>query len=216
MTRGLAAALLAAVIGLAGAQDSRPGSAPPFRGSVSTIPAEFRARMTSWHPGCPVPLSKLRLVRTSYWGFDQRAHRGKLIVAARWAGPVLGLFRKFYGWRFPIRHIVLPEAYGSDDDRLGDSDITSAFNCRFVGGTTSWSEHAYGRAIDINPRENPYVAGRHVGPKAGRRFRNRSLREPGMVHAGERVVRAFQALGWGWGGYWSYPIDYMHFSATGR
>ena len=47
------------------------------------------------------------------------------------------------------------------------ADNTSAFNCRYVAGTTRWSQHAYGRAIDLNPVENPYVSGHHVSPRAG-------------------------------------------------
>jgi D-alanyl-D-alanine carboxypeptidase len=180
------------------------------------IPPELRARMTSWHRGCPRPVSKLRLVRTSYWGLDGRAHQGKLIVAKRWGGPILRVLRRLYSIRFPIRRMRLPEAYGSDDDRLGDADVTSAFNCRFVEGTSTWSEHAYGRAIDINPRENPYVAGSHVSPKLGRWFLDRSKRRPGMIHSGDRVVRTFASIGWRWGGHWRYPKDYMHFSSSGR
>ncbi|MFM8611255.1 MAG: M15 family metallopeptidase [Actinomycetota bacterium] len=29
-------------------------------------------------------------------------------------------------------------------------------------------------------------------------------------------MRAFTAEGWGWGGTWSDPKDYQHFSANGR
>jgi poly-gamma-glutamate synthesis protein (capsule biosynthesis protein) len=37
-----------------------------------------------------------------------------------------------------------------------------------------------------------------------------------MIHAEDAVVRAFAAVGWGWGGYWDSLKDYQHFSATGR
>ena len=93
---------------------------------------------------------------------------------------------------------------------------TSAFNCRPVAGTSRWSEHAYGRAIDVNPVQNPYVAGRHVSPPAGRRYADRAGRAPGMIRAGDAVVRAFAAAGWGWGGAWRTARDYQHFSASGR
>jgi hypothetical protein len=95
------------------------------------------------------------------------------------------------------------------------ADNTSAFNCRRVEGSTSWSAHAYGLAIDINPLENPYIRQGHVLPPAGRAFLNRSRRAVGMIHAGDAVVRAFAAVGWPWGGRWHEPVDYQHFSATG-
>jgi hypothetical protein len=94
---------------------------------------------------------------------------------------------------------------------------TSAFNCRFVSGTARWSEHAYGRAIDINPVQNPYVSSSgRASPPAGAAYVDRSRRAPGMIHAGDAVVRAFAAVGWGWGGSWRGVKDYQHFSASGR
>jgi hypothetical protein len=106
--------------------------------------------------------------------------------------------------------------YRADDDRSMVADNTSAFNCRRVAGTSRWSEHAYGRAIDVNRVQNPYVAGGHVSPSAGRSYADRARRAPGMIHAGDVVVRAFAAAGWRWGGAWRGARDYQHFSASGR
>jgi hypothetical protein len=124
--------------------------------------------------------------------------------------------RSLYDARFRIRRMVLVDRYGADDDRSMAADNTSAFNCRRVEQRTSWSQHAYGRAIDINPLENPYILGSRVLPPAGRAFTNRSLRRKGMIHAGGVVVRAFASVGWSWGGAWTSPFDYQHFSANGR
>jgi D-alanyl-D-alanine carboxypeptidase len=100
-----------------------------------------------------------------------------------------------------------------------DADNTSAFNCRFVAGSPGvWSEHAYGRAIDVNPIENPYVTDSDSGylsPPAGAPFAQRSHAK-GVIHGGGPVVTAFAAIGWEWGGNWSWPKDYQHFSATGN
>jgi hypothetical protein len=93
---------------------------------------------------------------------------------------------------------------------------TSAFNCRTVTGGDSYSEHSYGRAIDINPLVNPYVKGSTVLPPEGSQYADRSLDAPGMIHSGDEVVTAFAARGWVWGGTWSSLKDYQHFSTTGR
>lgn len=96
-------------------------------------------------------------------------------------------------------------------------DNTSAFNCRTVAGTDHWSEHAYGRAIDINPIENPYAdSDGYVSPPEGAPYFDRSQRVKGLIHRGGPVIAAFAAVGWGWGGSWNWPKDYQHFSATGR
>ncbi len=187
--------------------------APSFQSRVQPIPASYR--LTSWHPGCPVARRDLRLVTVSHWGFDRRVHTGRLVVAARAAQPIVRALRSLFDGRFPIRRMEPVERYGSDDDRSMAADNTSAFNCRLVEHSTSWSAHAYGLAIDVNPLENPYLRGRDVLPPAGRAFLDRSRWRKGMIHAGDRVVRAFAAVGWRWGGAWHSPIDYQHFSATG-
>ena len=108
------------------------------------------------------------------------------------------------------------EVYRGSDDRSMRADNTSGFNCRFVGGTSRWSEHAYGNAIDVNPVENPYVHGGLVEPPAGRAFLDRSQRRAGMATRTSVLVRTFDSAGWHWGGRWSSSKDYQHFSTTGR
>ena len=51
---------------------------------------------------------------------------------------------------------------------------------------------------------------------ASRRYLDRSRHRRGMAYRGGALVRAFNRIGWGWGGTWSNPTDYQHFSANGR
>jgi murein DD-endopeptidase MepM/ murein hydrolase activator NlpD len=75
---------------------------------------------------------------------------------------------------------------------------------------------AYGRAIDVNPVENPYVTDSgYVSPPAGAPFVDRSRRAKGLIHPNGPVVAAFAGAGWEWAGNWPWPKDYQHFSATG-
>jgi hypothetical protein len=171
----------------------------------------------SWHPGCPVPLRDLRLVRLSYVGFDGRAHEGQLVVHRWYAEGFVHVFRRLYEERFPIRRMRLVDHYGADDDRSMAADNTSAFNCRLrAGSSTEWSQHAYGRAIDIDTVENPFVTPTHVSPSAGVAYVDRTQQLPGMIHLHDAVWWAFHAIGWEWGGQWQGTIDYQHFSANGR
>jgi D-alanyl-D-alanine carboxypeptidase len=134
------------------------------------------------------------------------------------AAAMLGAMHSLYRLRFPIRQMRLVDAYGADDHRSMKADNTSAFNCRFIAGSDGvWSEHAYGRALDLNPLENPYVTeSGYVSPPAGTPFANRSRHRRGMVHRGGPVIAAFATVGWEWGGDWPWPKDYQHFSATGH
>jgi hypothetical protein len=189
-----------------------------FRGTIERIGAPQADRMTgvSWRRGCPVPLRDLRLLTLSYRRFDGRVRMGRLIVHEDVAQDVVGVFRKLYDARFPIRRMVPVDTYGGSDFRSIEADNTSAFNCRYVEGTSRWSEHAYGRAIDVNPIENPYVEGGRTSHRASVPYVDRSARRPGMAFEGGTLVRAFDAIGWGWGGRWTSVKDYQHFSASGR
>jgi len=212
------AAVLALALAFLGSPSVALAGEDPFAGSVSRLDRETRDLMTgaSWHEGCPVRLRHLRLVRVTYWGFDERAHAGRLVVHRGWADEILGVFERLYDRRFPIRRVRLVDRYDADDRASMRHDNTSAFNCRYVSGTTTWSQHAFGRAIDINPVENPYVVGSSVSPRRGRPFVDRSDVRPGMVVKRDVVWRAFRRIGWGWGGAWSTSKDYQHFSANGR
>jgi hypothetical protein len=126
------------------------------------------------------------------------------------------VFRLLFDARFPIRQMVLVDEYGGSDDRSVQANNTSAFNCRAVTGGTNWSQHSYGAAIDINPLQNPYVySDGHVSDPRAVPYLDRSNVRPGMIVEGDVVVRAFDAIGWDWGGRWSSIKDYQHFSATG-
>jgi hypothetical protein len=214
MVRALVvAALLLSVTSAAGM------AAPiPFRGSVDPLPPSLRETMTglSWRPGCPVGLDELRLVRARHWGFDGRVHTGRLVVHRDVARSVLSVLGRLYVARFPIRRMVPVDAYGASDFRSIEADNTSAFNCRYVEGTTRWSNHAFGTAIDVNPIENPYVSGGRTAHRASRPYVSRSAKRPGMAYEGGALVRAFDRIGWGWGGRWTSVKDYQHFSATGN
>jgi hypothetical protein len=189
--------------------------APPFQSSTERVTRSDLP--SSWRPGCPVGPASLRRVRLSYWGFDRRAHPGTLGGHVAVAGDVRRVFARLYSARFPIRRMRVVDVYGGSDRRSMAADNTSAFNCRYAmaPGPRRWSAHAYGKAIDVNPVENPYVSGGRVSPPAGEAFRNRSRVRAGMAVTGGVLVRAFDSIGWSWGGRWRGTPDYQHFSATG-
>jgi D-alanyl-D-alanine carboxypeptidase-like protein len=178
-----------------------------------------------WSARCPVPLSGLRVLTVRYHGFDGRPHNGKLIVNEDAVQPLTVVFRRLYALDFPIRHMELSDTYGPRAGRPADGDFTASFECRQAStspcnsvknrGTGSWSQHAYGEAVDLNPVENPYVGCGMTRDKASLSYLNRDNLRRGMVTPA--VVSAFQSVGWGWGGSWTGSTkDYMHFSANGH
>lgn len=188
---------------------SRPGTHPTETPGVRPV---TRAELGgSWRPGCPVGPDELRAVSVRYVGFDGAAHLGTIVVAASVAANAQGIFSRLYLLRFPIARITPVAAYEGNDESSMEADNTSAFNCRPVTGGGGWSEHAYGLAVDLNPLENPYVAGTTVQPRTARPYVDRDQDLPGMIHSGDPVVTAFAAAGWQWGGGWHDPIDWQHF-----
>jgi hypothetical protein len=209
---------VAALLVAAGLVAGAAAAATPPRFSATVSPVRASELRFSHRAGCPVGPTQLRTVRVTYWGFDRRAHMGSLVVNRRVTGDVVTVFRRLYAARFPIRRMQPVSAYRGSDDASMAADNTSASNCRRAVGSTSgaWSAHAYGLAIDVNPIENPYVLGGRVLPPAGRPYVERDRVRPGMAVPGGVLVKAFESVGWGWGGRWSGSPDYQHFSTTGR
>ena len=201
--------------------DPLPGDG--FASRIEPVPDDVLDR-SSWSDECPVDADDLRWVRLAFWGFDDRRHTGELLVNADSAGAMVRVFGQLYAARFPIEEMRITRAEELDAEPTGDGNNTGVFLCRPVHGTTMWAQHAYGRAVDINPFQNPYirppaakgVPGDMLIPELAAAYLDRSRNAPGMINPGDTVVRAFAAVGWEWGGDWQQAKDYMHFSANGR
>ena len=186
-----------------------------FHASVAPVPPEVVARST-WQEACPVTLDELRYVTVSFWGFDDLPHTGELLLHRDVADAVAGVFGDLFAARFPIEDMYVTPPAELDAPNTGDGNATAAFVCRPTRGSSHWSEHAYGLAIDINPFHNPYVRDGSLIPGLAATYADRADVRPGMLVPGEGPIEAFAAIGWEWGGAWSNPIDYMHLSVSGR
>lgn len=195
-----------------------PPASERFEHAVRRVtPALARRTDLAWSPGCPVELAELRLVRLAFWGFDGRPHTGRLVVHERVVDDVVTVFRRLHRARFPLEEVRLVTRADLEAPPTGDGNTTAAYACRPVaGGGTTWSAHAYGLAVDVNPFLNPYRKGDLVLPELASAYLDRSRRLPGMIHPDGVVVRAFEAVGWTWGGDFRTVTDLHHFSATGR
>jgi hypothetical protein len=194
-------------------------------GPTTTAPASFTSAVTpvtgddlgaSWHLGCPVAPEDLRLVTVSIVGFDGATGTGQVVVNADVTDAVVDVFHRLFDARFPIRKMKPIFTQAEFDDFETPDDNSTGFSCRNAvtdSGTASWSEHAYGHAIDIDPIENPYVENSRIIPSAGAAYLDRRNVRPGMAVEGSAIVAAFRAVGWGWGASFR---DYQHFSTSGR
>jgi hypothetical protein len=182
---------------------------------VDPAPAVVIARST-WARGCPVRAKQLAWVRLTFRGFEGARHTGELLVNSRAAKRLVSVFHQLYDARFPIEQMVITDKADQGAPPTGDGNDTSAFNCRPVRGGTTYSQHAYGLAVDVNPFQNPYLKGDLVLPELASAYKTRTWQRPGMILPGGPVVHAFASIGWGWGGSWHSLKDLQHFSANGR
>lgn len=188
---------------------------PTFEATTSEVSRERLAH--SWTEDCPSELDDLVLVMLKHWNASGEITDGAIVVARSHADSVIAIFHSLFEIGYPVASVIpigdLPEGIEDTDP---DYNNTSGLHCRFVQGTTNWSEHARGLAIDMNPLWNPYITSRSLWPPGDERYRDRTLNEPGMIIADDAVVRLFEDNGWFWGGYWNSVKDYHHFAVNNR
>lgn len=186
-----------------------------FPATVGPVPLEVVARST-WTEDCPVGLDELRYVSVPFRGFDGHTYVGEMIVHADVAADVASVFEQLYDLGFPIEEMRVVAPAELDAPRTGDGNNTTAFVCRSTTLGGSWSEHAYGLAVDVNPFHNPYLRDDIVIPELATAYVDRDHARPGMIHSGDAIIAAFAEIGWAWGGHWKSLKDWMHFSRSGR
>ena len=192
-----------------------------FNYNISTINKQVAMRMikgNSWREGCPVSLPNLRYIRVNHWDFNNKTVSGEIIVHKDVADELVAIFEELYNIGYPIRQMQLVSNYNGNDWKSIDADNTSAFNCRPVTGKKKkWSKHAYGKAIDLNPIENPYVSkSGHISHKASLKYRKRqhhinSPADKAILLKYDQATKIFKKYGWSWGGDWHTMKDYQHF-----
>jgi len=215
--------LLFLMLATAGCTPSTPtGEAPPA-GTPATLPCppeievvDSQLSLREAMAGADVPDSiarRMTLLEVRHLGFDGRIHRGQLVCDRSVAGDLALVFERLLADSFPIERVVPIAAYGWDDERSMQANNTSCFNYRSVLDSDTLSEHAKGRAIDINPRFNPALRPeKPLEPANG--VYDTTL--PGTITPHSAVVRHFEAIGWKWGGDWRSAKDYQHFSWNGK
>jgi poly-gamma-glutamate synthesis protein (capsule biosynthesis protein) len=195
---------------------------PQFNANISEITPEVKQRMLkgkSWRKGCPVSLTNLRYLQMNHLNFNGGVSSGEMIVHKDVAEEVVFIFEDLFKMNYAIDSIKLVSDFKGNDWQSIEAGNTSAFNCRKATGSKNWSKHSYGKAIDINPIENPYIArSGHISHKASEKYRKRrhknlnNLADRALLLTDDYATMAFKNYGWKWGGDWSGVKDYQHFA----
>jgi len=154
-----------------------------------------------------------KILKLKYFSFDGKFHRGQLVIDKDLVKDIKKIFKFARREKFPIFSVIpvsdprFRKNGRWDDDLSMIANNTSAFNYRVKTGGGDLSNHAYGRAIDINTVQNPYVKGKLILPPNGSYVPNTA----GTLTAEHPIVKMFIRLGWDWGGNWTRLQDYQHF-----
>jgi len=171
----------------------------------------------SWKKGCPVPVEDLRYLRIKHIDFNGKDQIGEIIVHKEVSVNVTKIFEELYNLDYPINKMRLVSDYKGSDWQSIEADNTSAFNCRMATGSKKFSKHSYGKAIDINPIENPYIfrsgksSHKASTPYLKRIRTSEDTLQTAMLLPNDNVVQIFKKYGWSWGGDWKPIKDYQHF-----
>lgn len=160
---------------------------------------------------CPVKIDELECLELNHYDFEGKTQNGYLIVHTSLADEVKEIFQTLFNEKFPIHSIKPVHEFKYDDDASMEANNTSAFNNRKVTGQQNFfSQHSFGRAIDINPVLNPYVKKSKdlILPKNGEAERTNSA---GRIAKNSNIYSLFKKKGWDWGGDWNDLQDYQHF-----
>lgn len=188
---------------------------------ILPISDEIKKRMQeggSHKKTCPVPLEDLRYLKIPYVNYQGKKEIGELIVHKDIAKQTIKTFKKLYAIKYPIFSMKLVSDFKAKDFDSIEANNTSAYNCRKVANTTKWSNHAFGKAIDINPIENPYISkSGKISHEKSLKYKNRERTNPfdvsqiAMLLENDKAVKIFKRYGWSWGGDWKSIKDYQHF-----
>lgn len=197
------------------------------RGVSEPIPEDVRESMKgiSMPEDATVGFDDLSYLTIPHYDFNGNIVEGHMVVDKDVAEDVLSIFKELYDIQYPIERMELIDKYDEmqteEFDSLDRSSMgrnnTSCFCYRVVNGSSNLSNHARGRAIDLNPLINPWVQGssyspRNAGPYVDRKknFEDDVINRA-TIHANDEVVQIFEKYGWSWGGYWQSQQDYQHF-----
>lgn len=190
-------------------------SQPKFYGRIFPITDEIAKKMTySWKENPDIQKTDLCYLQMNHWGFDGLVYDGEMVVHKDLAQEVVEIFSELFAIRYPIEKIRLIDAYKAQDRLSCQDNNTSCFCYRAVVGRPKESSmHAFGRAIDINPVQNPYLWKGTIIPKNGEIFLDRTIACRGVITQKDPCYQAFIKRGWKWGGesLEHGVIDYQHF-----
>ncbi len=184
------------------------------------IREQNRKRMSySYKSEGPVSWKELAIICVLCRGFNDEIYTGEMVVHKDVAEELCEIFCDIFESGFKIEKMHIMDRYKADDNEAMLDNNSSALCVRKTTDGTKWSNHSYGKAVDINPARNPYVSTKNgkpikstVLPPTAAEYLDRKLVQGRDGVITPEVIEVFKKRGWDYGGDWTESrTDYHHF-----
>lgn len=153
-------------------------------------------------------IENLELITVKYWSMDGKIHQGQLLTNKLISEDLLDIFDYMLSVKFPVQRVIPIVKYNWSDELSMKDNNTYSFCYRNV----SFSKHAKGMAVDINPFLNP------LRWRADYSYRKNKPEGatynpdvPGTFYPENPVVLKFKEKGFRWGRSFKRNNDDHHF-----
>lgn len=176
---------------------------------TDTIIIDSRYTFSEAVAGASAPQSiidELELIDITYISTDKKLHQGQVLTNKRLAPDIKEIFQVMLEQEFIIERAVPIVAYNWSDSLSMANNNSYSFCYRNI----SYSAHAKGLAIDINPRFNPlrWKTENQPNQPQGAVL---DTTVNGTLHANHPIVQEFKKRGFRWGHSFSKYWDDHHF-----
>lgn len=176
-----------------------------------------------------ISLKDLSYIKFLHYDFNNNVKVGELIVNKIILDRIINILRELFNNKYQINSFILVDNYFDNENVDRNSidlksikyDNSYSFFYRKIYKTNKLSNHAYGLAIDINPKENPYlpfVAGKsdfsNLTEEEIYYLNNRDKNIPHVITHDDLLYKLFIENGFSWGGDWIDTKDYQHFEVN--
>lgn len=151
-------------------------------------------------------ISQLELVDVYYISTDGKIHKGQVVTNRQIANDIKEIFSFMLDEGFVIEKAIPIVKYGWNDSLSMADNNSYSFCYRNI----SYSKHATGMAIDINPRFNP-LRWKNIDRPNTPAGAVLDTTVNGTLYPGHIVVNEFRRLGFRWGHSFTKYYDDHHF-----
>jgi hypothetical protein len=157
-------------------------------------------------------LKELELITVQYYSMDGKIHQGQLLTNKKMVSRLIAMFRFMKKIKFHVARVIPVVKYNWNDELSMEANNTYSFCYR----NPSYSKHARGMAIDINPFLNPLRWKKgytyHSVKPIGAVYDSTAVGAFSVLHP---VVLEFKKNGMYWGHNFNKKFDDHHFEIKG-